>query len=190
MEDRETHECANIWKVKRLELWWQLYCTSLPSASRTGRLYPPGMFLVLIFNRGWVNPRAMVGSEGNMSLKNPVTPPGIDPGNFRLVVQRTEMSARNISWGVKAAGAKGWQPYHLHVPITVLTLDAGLLARSQYPEGPATGHLDTGFSWFPCVYKRMLRWFPSFQVGTTCFSCSPPDLNFLVTLFHTCLHVK
>jgi len=65
--------------------------------------------------------------------------------------------------------------------IVVLTLDAGLLARSQYPEGPATGHLDTGFSWFPCAYKRMLRWFPSFQVATTCFSCSPPDLNFLVT---------
>ena len=33
----------------------------------------------------------------------------------------------------------------------VFTLDAGLLARSQYSEGPATGHLDTGFSWFPCV---------------------------------------
>jgi hypothetical protein len=33
------------------------------------------------------------------------------------------------------------------------TLDAGLLVRSQYPEGPATGHLDTGFSWFLCVYK-------------------------------------
>jgi hypothetical protein len=31
------------------------------------------------------------------------------------------------------------------------TLVAGLLARSQYPEGPATGHLDTGFSWFPWV---------------------------------------
>jgi len=30
----------------------------------------------------------------------------------------------------------------------VFTLDAGLLARSQYSEGPATGHLDTGFSWF------------------------------------------
>ena len=35
----------------------------------------------------------------------------------------------------------------------VFTLDAGLLARSQYSEGPATGHLDTCFSWFPCVYK-------------------------------------
>jgi hypothetical protein len=27
----------------------------------------------------------------------------------------------------------------------ISTLDAGLLARSQYPEGPATGILDTGF---------------------------------------------
>jgi len=68
-----------------------------------------------------------------------------------------------------------------YVCIAFLTLDAGLLARSQYPEGPATGLLDTCFSWFPCVYKRMLRWFPSFKVATTCFSCSPPDLNFLVT---------
>jgi len=33
----------------------------------------------------------------------------------------------------------------------VFTSDAGLLARSQYPEGPATNHLDTGFSWFPCA---------------------------------------
>jgi len=31
------------------------------------------------------------------------------------------------------------------------TLVAGLLARSQYGEGPVTGHLGTGFSWFPCV---------------------------------------
>jgi hypothetical protein len=29
----------------------------------------------------------------------------------------TEMSTRNISWGVKAVGAYGWQPYHLHVSI-------------------------------------------------------------------------
>ena len=77
-----------------------------------------------------------------------------------------------------------------YVCIAVFTLDAGLLARSQYTEGPATGHLDTGFSWFPCVYKQILRWFPRFQVATTCFSCSPPDLNLLVTNFIFCIHVK
>ena len=76
------------------------------------------------------------------------------------------------------------------VGIDVFTLDDGLLARSQYSEGPATGHLDIGFSWFPCVYKQMLRWFPTFQVTTTCFSCSPPDLNLVVTSFIFCLHVK
>ena len=76
-----------------------------------------------------------------------------------------------------------------YVCIAALTLDAGLLARSQYPEGPATGHLDWGFSWFPCVYKRMLRWFPSFQVATTCLSCSPPDLNFLVNFFFLSIFV-
>ena len=43
------------------------------------------------------------------------------------------------------------------VCIAAFTLDAGLLARSQYSEGPATDHLDTGFSWFPCAYKQMLR---------------------------------
>ena len=78
----------------------------------------------------------------------------------------------------------------LRVCIAVFTLDAGLLARSQYSEGPATGHLDTDFSWFPCVFKQMLRWFPTFQVATTCFSGSPPDLNLVVTNFMFCLHVK
>jgi len=78
----------------------------------------------------------------------------------------------------------------LCVYFAVFTLDAGLLARSQYSEGPATGHLYTGFSQFPCVYKQTLRRFRTFPVATTCFSCSPPDLNLLVTNFMFCLHVK
>ena len=76
------------------------------------------------------------------------------------------------------------------VCIAVFTLDAGLLASSQYSEGPATDHLDTGFSQFPCVYKQTLRRFPIFQVATTCFSCSPPNLNLVVTNFMFRLHVK
>jgi hypothetical protein len=39
----------------------------------------------------------------------------------------------------------------------VFPLDAGLLARGQYSDGPATGHLDTGFAWFPRVFKQILR---------------------------------
>ena len=78
------------------------------------------------------------------------------------------------------------------VCVADFTVDAELLARSQYSEGLATGHLDTGFSWFPCVYKQILRWFPTFQVATTCFSCILPDLklNLSLTSFIFCLHVK
>ena len=38
---------------------------------------------------------------------------------------------------------------HNNLCIVVLhTLDTGLLARSQYPEGPATDHLGKGFNFF------------------------------------------
>ena len=40
-----------------------------------------------------------------------------------------------------------------YVCIAVFTLDAGLLDK-KYSEGPATGHLDTGFSWFPCAISK------------------------------------
>jgi len=69
------------------------------------------------------------------------------------------------------------------VLLSYITLFAGLLARSQYSEGSATGYLGTGFSGFLCVYKQMLRWFPRLQVATACFSCSPPDLNLLDPYF-------
>jgi len=44
----------------------------------------------------------------------------------------TEMSTRNISWEVKAAGAYGWQPYYLHVPIVLKSGRLNLLK----PSGP------------------------------------------------------
>jgi len=44
----------------------------------------------------------------------------------------TEMMTRNISWEVKAAGAWGWQPYHLHVPTVLKSGSLNLLE----PSGP------------------------------------------------------
>jgi len=41
--------------------------------------------------------------------------------------------------------------YCVGIAFFFFTLDAELLARSYYSEGPAIGHLDTGFSWLPCA---------------------------------------
>ena len=77
------------------------------------------------------------------------------------------------------------------IMVMIITFGRSCVIRKVllYSEGPATGHLDTGFSWFPYVYKQMLRWFPRLQVATTCFSRSPPDLNLLVTNLIFCMYV-
>ena len=49
-----------------------------------------------------------------------------------LTKSLTEMSTRNTSWGVKAAGTYSWQPYHLHVPIILKPESLNLLE----PAGP------------------------------------------------------
>jgi hypothetical protein len=43
----------------------------------------------------------------------------------------TEMSTRNISWGVKAADTYGWQPCHLHVPIVLKSRSLNLPEPSR-----------------------------------------------------------
>jgi hypothetical protein len=55
------------------------------SALRVGRSLPPGRFLVLIYLRGLVDPRAIVRLEILGELKNLIRSLRIEPATFRLV---------------------------------------------------------------------------------------------------------
>ena len=77
-----------ILRIYGFQVSWQRHSTVVGCQPHAPAVFTPCFFLVLIFSRGWVDPRAMVPSEGKTSLKNRVTPPGIDPGTVLLLAQR------------------------------------------------------------------------------------------------------
>ena len=89
-------------------------------------------------------------------LNRPWGQPSILYDGKRVHLPAVKRPARGVDWppSVNRVSILTWSRTAL------FCLDAGRLARSQYPEGPETGHLDTSFSWFPWALEQMLGWFP------------------------------
>ena len=84
------------------KLWFPDYMTVAQNGGKVVSLmhqphfYTQEILLVLISVTGWVDPRAIVWSEGLCQWKIPVTPSGIEPATFQFVAHRLNHCATAV----------------------------------------------------------------------------------------------
>jgi hypothetical protein len=93
---------------------------------------------------------------------------------WELTQPPTEMRTRNISWGVKAAGAYGWQPDRLQVLIILKSGNLNLLE----PSGPIHGLL------FQDNRNKHDRWISGCTAEVTEPASPIPTYNLCSPLWH------
>jgi hypothetical protein len=92
-----------------------------------------------------------------------------------------EMSTRNISFGVKAAGALGWQPHHLHV-LTVLKSGSLNLLESSGPVQACSGML------YNCIIYTALYYILLYIIYTALYYIYCFILYILLCIIYTALY--
>ena len=84
----------------------------------------------------------------------------------------TEMSTRNISWGVDAASAEGWQPYHLYMCMSIILKSGSLNFLETTGPVQACNEIVTN------RFLNLSGVFPHLYCGliVNCVKFSPPPL--------------